>query len=160
MRQCQRLGRGRLRFVRQGDGPGTASFGSRHRLPHGGGRLSGHEDGRSDAGRTPGRAGSSASRIRPPRPPPPAPDGDRTPARGRRGLRRGRHRTTGVSRNDPGQRPGRRGRRTLSEESVTGVCTFNDETAIAVLAGMREHALSAPADMAVIGVDDTSPLPV
>ncbi|WP_435106257.1 LacI family DNA-binding transcriptional regulator [Nocardiopsis synnemataformans] len=41
-----------------------------------------------------------------------------------------------------------------SEESVTGVCAFNDETAVAVLAGMREQELSAPEDMAVIGVDD------
>ncbi|WP_436790861.1 LacI family DNA-binding transcriptional regulator [Yinghuangia sp. YIM S10712] len=39
-------------------------------------------------------------------------------------------------------------------ESVTGVCAFNDETATAVLAGMREHSLTAPADIAVIGVDD------
>ena len=34
------------------------------------------------------------------------------------------------------------------------MCAFNDETAIAVLAGMREHGLTAPADLAVIGVDD------
>jgi DNA-binding LacI/PurR family transcriptional regulator len=38
--------------------------------------------------------------------------------------------------------------------SVTGVCAYNDETAIAVLAGLREHGLAAPADLAVIGVDD------
>lgn len=38
--------------------------------------------------------------------------------------------------------------------SVTGVCAFNDETAIAVLAGMRECGLTAPGDLAVIGVDD------
>jgi DNA-binding LacI/PurR family transcriptional regulator len=37
---------------------------------------------------------------------------------------------------------------------VTGVCAFNDETAIAVLAGMRERGLTAPADLAVIGVYD------
>ena len=45
-------------------------------------------------------------------------------------------------------------------ESVTGVCAFNDDTAMAVLAGMREHGLTAPADLAVIGVDDipTAPL--
>jgi DNA-binding LacI/PurR family transcriptional regulator len=41
-----------------------------------------------------------------------------------------------------------------ASQSVTAVCAFNDETAIAVLAGMREHGLSAPADLAVIGVDD------
>jgi DNA-binding LacI/PurR family transcriptional regulator len=34
------------------------------------------------------------------------------------------------------------------------VCAFNDETAIAVLAGMRERGLTAPAGLAVIGVDD------
>lgn len=39
-------------------------------------------------------------------------------------------------------------------EAVTGVCAFNDETAIAVLAGMREHGLTAPTDLAVVGVDD------
>jgi DNA-binding LacI/PurR family transcriptional regulator len=37
---------------------------------------------------------------------------------------------------------------------VTAVCAFNDETAIAVLAGMRRKGLSAPDDLAVIGVDD------
>jgi len=41
-----------------------------------------------------------------------------------------------------------------ASRSVTGVCAFNDETAIAVLAGMRAHGLSAPGDLAVIGVDD------
>jgi len=39
-------------------------------------------------------------------------------------------------------------------QSVTGVCAFNDDTAIAVLAGLREHGLTAPAGIAVIGVDD------
>ena len=39
-------------------------------------------------------------------------------------------------------------------QTVTGVCAFNDETAIAVLAGVRELGLTAPADLAVIGVDD------
>jgi DNA-binding LacI/PurR family transcriptional regulator len=37
---------------------------------------------------------------------------------------------------------------------VTGICAFNDETAIAVLAGMRSHGMAAPADLAVIGADD------
>jgi DNA-binding LacI/PurR family transcriptional regulator len=37
---------------------------------------------------------------------------------------------------------------------VTGVCAYNDEVALAVLAGMRDHRLTAPADLAVIGVDD------
>jgi DNA-binding LacI/PurR family transcriptional regulator len=37
---------------------------------------------------------------------------------------------------------------------VTGVCAYNDEVALAVLAGVRLEGLSAPADLAVIGVDD------
>ncbi|MFJ8794360.1 LacI family DNA-binding transcriptional regulator [Streptomyces sp. NPDC102462] len=37
---------------------------------------------------------------------------------------------------------------------VTGVCAYNDEVAFALLAGMRTAGLSAPADLAVIGVDD------
>jgi DNA-binding LacI/PurR family transcriptional regulator len=37
---------------------------------------------------------------------------------------------------------------------VTGVCAYNDEVALAVLAGARRLGLSAPDDLAVIGVDD------
>jgi DNA-binding LacI/PurR family transcriptional regulator len=37
---------------------------------------------------------------------------------------------------------------------VTGVCAYNDEVALAVLAGLRRHDLAAPADLAVVGVDD------
>jgi DNA-binding LacI/PurR family transcriptional regulator len=37
---------------------------------------------------------------------------------------------------------------------VSGVCAYNDEVALAVLAGMRAQGLAAPADLAVIGVDD------
>ena len=37
---------------------------------------------------------------------------------------------------------------------VTGVCAYNDEVALAVLAGVRREGLSAPADLAVVGVDD------
>jgi DNA-binding LacI/PurR family transcriptional regulator len=44
--------------------------------------------------------------------------------------------------------------RQWASESVTAVCAFNDETAIAVLAGIRQLGLSAPEDLAVIGVDD------
>lgn len=40
------------------------------------------------------------------------------------------------------------------EQSVTAVCAFNDETAIAILAGTRLHGLAVPGDIAVIGVDD------
>lgn len=38
--------------------------------------------------------------------------------------------------------------------SVTGVCAYNDETAMAVLAGMHLRGLRAPDDIAVIGVGD------
>jgi DNA-binding LacI/PurR family transcriptional regulator len=38
--------------------------------------------------------------------------------------------------------------------SVTGVCAFNDEVAMAVLAGARAHDLAVPRDMAVVGADD------
>ncbi|QFG22156.1 LacI family DNA-binding transcriptional regulator [Actinomadura sp. WMMB 499] len=41
-----------------------------------------------------------------------------------------------------------------TEQGVTGVCAFNDEIAMAVLAGMRDRGLAAPADIAVIGADD------
>jgi DNA-binding LacI/PurR family transcriptional regulator len=37
---------------------------------------------------------------------------------------------------------------------ATGVCGYNDEVALAVLAGLRADGLTAPADLAVIGVDD------
>lgn len=40
------------------------------------------------------------------------------------------------------------------EQAVTGVCAFNDETALAVLAGLHDHGLAIPADMAVVGADD------
>jgi DNA-binding LacI/PurR family transcriptional regulator len=40
------------------------------------------------------------------------------------------------------------------DEGVTGVCAYNDEVAMAVLAGMRRLGLHAPRDLAVIGVDD------
>lgn len=39
-------------------------------------------------------------------------------------------------------------------QAVTAVVCYNDETAMAVLAGLRELGLAAPADLAVIGVDD------
>ncbi|MFJ2667699.1 LacI family DNA-binding transcriptional regulator [Nocardia fluminea] len=42
----------------------------------------------------------------------------------------------------------------LLRHSVTGVCAFNDEVAMAILAGMRENGLTAPTDLAVIGADD------
>jgi DNA-binding LacI/PurR family transcriptional regulator len=41
--------------------------------------------------------------------------------------------------------------------AVTGVCAYNDETALAVLAGLRRLGLSAPHDLAVVGVDDVPP---
>jgi DNA-binding LacI/PurR family transcriptional regulator len=42
----------------------------------------------------------------------------------------------------------------LAEQPVTAVCAYDDEVALAVLAGLRHLALSAPDDLAVIGVDD------
>ena len=37
---------------------------------------------------------------------------------------------------------------------VTAVCAYNDEVALSVLAGMRSRGLTAPDDLAVVGVDD------
>lgn len=37
---------------------------------------------------------------------------------------------------------------------VTGVCAYNDETAFALVAGLHRAGLSAPGDLAVIGVDN------
>ncbi|PFG42863.1 LacI family transcriptional regulator [Isoptericola jiangsuensis] len=41
------------------------------------------------------------------------------------------------------------------ETGVTAVAAYNDEVALAVLAGAREAGLDVPADLAVIGVDDS-----
>lgn len=41
-----------------------------------------------------------------------------------------------------------------SGERVTGVCAFSDEEAFALLAGMRVLGLSAPGDLAVVGVEN------
>jgi DNA-binding LacI/PurR family transcriptional regulator len=40
------------------------------------------------------------------------------------------------------------------EPRVTAICAYNDEVGLAVLAGMRTCNLTAPRDLAVIGVDD------
>ena len=40
------------------------------------------------------------------------------------------------------------------DSTVTAVCAYNDETAMAVLAGMQRRGLRAPDDIAVIGVGD------
>lgn len=42
-----------------------------------------------------------------------------------------------------------------SSSAPTGVCAHDDITALAVLNGMRRHGLTAPSDMAVIGVNDS-----
>jgi DNA-binding LacI/PurR family transcriptional regulator len=39
-------------------------------------------------------------------------------------------------------------------DGVGAVCAYNDEVALAVLAGLRRLGLAAPADLAVVGVDD------
>jgi DNA-binding LacI/PurR family transcriptional regulator len=41
-----------------------------------------------------------------------------------------------------------------AKASVTGVVAYNDEFGVALLAGMRELGLTAPGDLAVIGVDN------
>jgi DNA-binding LacI/PurR family transcriptional regulator len=41
-----------------------------------------------------------------------------------------------------------------ADPAVTGVCAFNDNVALAVLAGLGRLGLRAPRDLAVIGVDD------
>jgi DNA-binding LacI/PurR family transcriptional regulator len=41
-----------------------------------------------------------------------------------------------------------------AQPPVTAVCCFNDNTALAVLAGMRHLGLAAPRNLAVVGVDD------
>ncbi|GAA5039347.1 DNA-binding LacI/PurR family transcriptional regulator [Thermocatellispora tengchongensis] len=41
-----------------------------------------------------------------------------------------------------------------SPDAPTAVCAYNDEVALALLAGMRRLGLSAPGDLAVIGADD------
>ena len=40
------------------------------------------------------------------------------------------------------------------DPAVTAVCAYNDDVAFALLAGMRACGLTAPEDLAVIGVDD------
>ncbi|WP_243867408.1 LacI family DNA-binding transcriptional regulator [Actinophytocola oryzae] len=47
-----------------------------------------------------------------------------------------------------------------SEAGITGICAFNDETAIAVLAGARRRNLHIPGDIAVIGADDIPVAPL
>ena len=43
---------------------------------------------------------------------------------------------------------------TEASPRVTGVCAYNDMVAYAVLAGIAEHGLTVPDDIAVIGVDN------
>ncbi|QGQ18826.1 LacI family DNA-binding transcriptional regulator [Cellulomonas sp. JZ18] len=40
------------------------------------------------------------------------------------------------------------------EDPVTGICAYNDEVALAVLAGLRETGVAVPAEVAVVGVDN------
>ncbi|GAB1640379.1 LacI family DNA-binding transcriptional regulator [Krasilnikovia sp. MM14-A1259] len=44
--------------------------------------------------------------------------------------------------------------RAWRDAGVTAVCAYNDEVALAVLAGLRVCGLRAPGDLAVVGVDD------
>ncbi|WP_188187801.1 LacI family DNA-binding transcriptional regulator [Nonomuraea sp. SYSU D8015] len=41
-----------------------------------------------------------------------------------------------------------------ADPAVTGICAFNDDVALAVLAALQSLGLRAPQDLAVIGVDD------
>src|SRR4051794_10846687 len=41
-----------------------------------------------------------------------------------------------------------------AQPPVTGVCAYNDEVAMAVLAGARREGLEVPRDLAVVGVDN------
>jgi len=45
------------------------------------------------------------------------------------------------------------------DSGVTGVCAYNDDVALAVLAGARAAAVAVPDDLAVIGVDDIPAAP-
>jgi len=47
----------------------------------------------------------------------------------------------------------------LADPPVTAVCAYNDEVAFALLAGMRALRLTAPDDLAVIGVDNVPTAP-
>jgi DNA-binding LacI/PurR family transcriptional regulator len=49
------------------------------------------------------------------------------------------------------------GVRRWQSAGVTAVCAYNDEVALAVLAGVRKLGLASPGDLAVIGVDDIPP---
>lgn len=46
------------------------------------------------------------------------------------------------------------------ELGVTGVCAYNDESAIALLAGARRLGLRVPADIAIVGADDIPMAPL
>lgn len=46
-----------------------------------------------------------------------------------------------------------------ADPPVTAVCAYNDDVAFAVLAGMRTLGLTAPGDLAVIGVDNIPTAP-
>jgi DNA-binding LacI/PurR family transcriptional regulator len=41
-----------------------------------------------------------------------------------------------------------------AERAVTGICAYNDDVALAVLAGARQQGCDVPRDLAVIGVDN------
>ncbi|WP_291881693.1 LacI family DNA-binding transcriptional regulator [Cellulomonas sp.] len=49
--------------------------------------------------------------------------------------------------------------RSWADAGVTGVCAYNDDVALAVLAGARAAGVTVPGDLAVIGVDDIPAAP-
>ena len=44
--------------------------------------------------------------------------------------------------------------RSLIADGLTGICAYDDDVALAVLAGAREAGISVPSTLAVVGVDD------
>ncbi len=71
-------------------------------------------------------------------------------------MRRSRHRRADDRDhgNDHRGFPRSHSRLTTANPRITAVCAYNDDVALALLAGMRELGLTAPADLAVIGMDD------
>ena len=111
---------------------------------------------RTAAGGAPRRPGPPAARVRLPRRR--AGRRLRAAAPRRRALPVRRPRASRSGRPHPPARPRRGGDAVRAggaeDPAVTAVCAYNDDVALAVLAGMHRLALTAPGDLAVIGVDD------
>ncbi len=92
----------------------------------------------------------TAGPARPGLRPPPA----RGPPAGVRGARARPSRWSRPCRSNPSPPRPRCPRWRAADPAVTGVAAYNDEVALAVLAGARRLGLAVPADLAVVGVDD------